>query len=246
MALILAAHVKLIALIWAPAMALWIITKWGWRRSLGIGAGGLAAGGVISYLLYQPYDGWGSIPRMLQERSLFLANSIWDVLAKLLSQWGTPHPVVNSLMVNLPSIFFLALAVGVAAWSFNLIPGRWKRAVFGFEDGDLWRVLVLTGLFYLMIGAFWFQHWYFLWVLAPAALLPGSRFLLKTMPWLCFGGLLVNLMGGTIQMQLEHKVAPFIPALILVILIWGPGLMTILRRKPYPSGQLYQFLFDQN
>ncbi len=71
MALILAAHVKLTAFIWAPVFGLWILRKWGWRRTLSVGAGSLLSGVVISWLMYKPFGGWSTLPRNLQERSLY-------------------------------------------------------------------------------------------------------------------------------------------------------------------------------
>ena len=40
----------------------------------------------------------------------------------------------------------------------------------------LWHALLVVSMLYLVVGSFWFQPWYVLWVIAPAALLPGSRF----------------------------------------------------------------------
>ena len=42
---------------------------------------------------------------------------------------------------------------------------------------------------YLLVGSFWFQHWYLLWALAPAALLPDSRFTRTQLPVYCLGAL---------------------------------------------------------
>ena len=193
MALILAMHVKLTALIWTPVFGLWILGKWGWRRTLGVGASSLLAGLVISWLLYQPFGGCSTLPRMLQERSLFFANAIWNIFNTGLTKSGFSSSEVAPLTVNLSTVLFLTASLWVAFINFNLVPKRWKKLQFKLEERRFWMVLVTTSLLYLFLGAFWFQHWYFLWLIAPAALLPGSRFTFRILPWLCFGGLAANL-----------------------------------------------------
>jgi hypothetical protein len=44
-------------------------------------------------------------------------------------------------------------------------------------------------LAYLLIGSFWFQHWYLLWVLAPASLVPSSRWTQTLLPAYGLGAL---------------------------------------------------------
>jgi hypothetical protein len=58
MALVLAAHVKLTALIWLPACFLWIVLRWGWKRALRIGLLSAAGGLALSWLFYAPFGGW--------------------------------------------------------------------------------------------------------------------------------------------------------------------------------------------
>ena len=68
LALALAAHVKLTALLLLPVLGLWLARRCGWRRALRISgvAGALAL--VLSWLLYAPLGGWATLPRMLGER----------------------------------------------------------------------------------------------------------------------------------------------------------------------------------
>lgn len=228
LALILAGHVKLTALIYAPVFGLWILAKWGWRRTLAVGIGSLALGIAISWLLYIPFGGWGTLPRMLHERSLFYANSIGDILSKSLTQFNVPNPVISQLTVNLPTLLFLIVSLWVAIGSFNLLPKCWKKPSFDFEEHHFWRVLVAISLLYLTLGAFWFQYWYFLWLLAPAVLLPGSRFTLKILPWLCFGGLVANLGSGMLSTFSDGRIPALLNSLITVGMIWGPGLVAFL------------------
>ncbi len=96
------------------------------------------------------------------------------------------------------------------------------------EERHFWMMLVVTSLLYLILGAFWFQHWYFLWLLAPAALLPGSRFTLRILPWLCFGGLVANLGSNMINVFLDGRISALLISVIIVGIIWGPGLVAFL------------------
>jgi len=147
LALVLAAHVKLTALLILPIVALWLLRRCGWLRAIRIGA--LAFGLAIpaSWILYAPLGGWVTLRRMLQERSRLLINSPADLVYRMLQErfgWAEPAAWrVTTLGATL--LFFIGAAVT---------------------------------LVYLLIGSFWFQHWYLLWVLAPAALLPANRWAL--------------------------------------------------------------------
>ena len=67
LALIIAAHVKLTALIWFPAVGLWILSNWGWQRAIRVGLGTSFSGFVLSWFLYAPFGGWQTLQRMLED-----------------------------------------------------------------------------------------------------------------------------------------------------------------------------------
>ena len=228
LALILAAHVKLTALIWLPACILWIVWQSGWRRALKIGLVSAASGLVLSWLLYAPFGGWQTLPRMLQERSEFLANSLWRILKYLLiKQWGWPTESAHHLSVGLASWLFVAGALLIPLWLFNFRPKRWRSASIAPEEADskLWRALTAVSMLYLLVGSFWFQHWYVLWVLAPAALLPNSRFTRFVLSWLAFGALSSNV-AMDFFLNTTIKTSPAIVNYILVVVvIWVPVLL---------------------
>jgi hypothetical protein len=227
--LILAAHVKLTALIWLPACAMWIVWRWGWRRALQIGFVSAAAGLVLSWFLYAPFDGWQTLPRMLQERSAFLANSSWRIFKYLLiNQWEWSSSSAHRLTIGLSSILFAvtALLIPLRQFGFRLkgcpkAPGENGEEV----DSKLWHVLTAISMSYLMIGSFWFQHWYVLWTLAPAALLPGREFTRSILPWLSFGALFSNVaMDFLLNTVLKTSPTP-VQYIFVVVMIWGPSLL---------------------
>jgi hypothetical protein len=239
LALILAAHIKLTALIWLPACALWILWRWGWGRTLKVGLASAAGGLALSWLLYAPFGGWGSLPRMLQERSEFLANSLWRVLNFLfVNFWKWPTARVHRLSVDLPSWLFAIGTLLLCLWMYNFRPKRWRSSPLASEEAKqtLWRSLQAVSMLYLLVGSFWFQHWYILWVLAPAALLPDSRLPRLLLPWLAFGALSSNV-GMDFLLNTVLKESRYITKYILpVVMIWGPILVaailsTLIQRR---------------
>jgi Gpi18-like mannosyltransferase len=228
LALILAAHVKLTALIWLPACALWIVWRYGWKPALKIGLASAISGLALSWLLYAPFGGWQTLPRMLQERSAYLANSIWEIVNYLLIEWGGwSSGRAFQLSIRLPNWLFGIGALLITLWMFNFRPKRWRSPPLTSHEADqsLWRTLAVTSMLYLLIGSFWFQHWYVLWLLAPAVLLPKSLLTRSMLPWLAFGALSSNMIMSfflTNKYSTIGTTPPFSTDLLAVGLIWGP------------------------
>ena len=226
--LVLAAHVKLTALIWLPVCVLWILRRRGWNRTIKVSLTSTASGMALSWILYAPFGGWGSLPRMLQERSEFLANSPWRIFNFLaLYYWRLPKDLAHQISVNLPNWLFAISALLIILWMFNFRPRRWRNESIASEDTHqtVWRTLQAVSILYLIVGSFWFQHWYVLWVLAPAALLPGSRFTRSLLPWLAFGALSSNVaIDFLLHSALEgsRSISKYIWP---VVIIWGPFLI---------------------
>ena len=197
--LVLAAHVKLTVVIVTPVVGLWLVRRCGWRRTIGLGAAAAAVGLLLSWLLYVPFGGWGSLPRMLTERAAYLANSPWRVLYLFLStERGWPFELARRLTVQLATVLAAAGVLLVSLWMLDFRPRRWQAAPTPDwrDDRLLWRSVAAVTLLYLLIGSFWFQHWYLVWVLAPAALLPDSLLTRRWLPWLGFGALVANLISA--------------------------------------------------
>ena len=235
LALILAAHVKLTALIWLPVCALWILWCWGWARTLKLGLASAVSGLALSWMLYAPFEGWGSLPRMLQERSEFLANSLWRILNYLLIyQWKWSTTNARQLSVNLANWLFAISALFLILWMFNFRPKRWRnKATITPEEAQqtLWRALQAVIMLYLLVGSFWFQHWYILWILAPAALLPEGRLARALLPWLAFGALSSNVAMDFLLNTTLKDSKSIVKYILPVVMIWGPILFAILLSK---------------
>ncbi len=234
--LVLSAHVKLTALIWAPLLIFWVWRQAGLRRTLAVGLGALLIAVPLSWLLYRPLGGWASLPRMLHERLLFVANSPWQLLHYHLyrvQHW--PLDTVRLYSVRLPTYLFGLAGVVVSAW---LV---WRRADRPPTNRRLWAAATAVALLYLLLGSFWFQHWYVIWAIAPAALLPDHPFTRRVLPWLCFGALSSNIVYDV----LSRLPAPVVTSLqlqaIVVATIWLPAalaLVVLWRKRLQKWGQI--------
>ena len=164
---------------------------------------------------------------MLSERAAFLANSPWRVLQLLLNAQGAwPVETVRRLTVQLPSWLFAAGAVLVSLWMLDFRPRRWKAASapdWG-DDRLLWRAVAAVSLLYLLVGSFWFQHWYVVWVLAPASLLPDSWLTRRLLPWLGFGALSANVIGAFAPALSPGPPSKTTLAALVVAVTWTPML----------------------
>gem|GEM_PF-1018327 len=217
----LAAHVKLTALIWFPVLGLWLWRQIGFRRAM---LAGLAAAVLLmplSWLLYRPLGGWETLPRMLSERVLYVANSPSQFIDRLLPLLGyrSPKESVLFYIIRMPSYLFALLGVTIPAW----LVCKNRLAARGI-NGQLWALALVASMLYLTIGSFWFQHWYVLWAALPAALLPWSRFTRWVLPFVCLGPLAANIIAGTLS-QLPVMIISVIGLTGLVVaVIWLPGL----------------------
>ena len=218
----LAAQVKLTALIWMPVLGLWLWRQIGFRRALLAGISGVALLLPLSWLLYQSLGGWETLPRMLSERVLYVANSPSQFIDRLLPLLGYRFPKESVLfwIIRVPSYAFALLGVGIPAW----LLWRKRLADWGVQP-QLWALALVASLLYLTVGSFWFQHWYVVWAVVPAALLPWSRFTRWVLPFVCLGPFAANIVAGALS-QLPVMILSVIGLTGLVVaVIWLPGLL---------------------
>jgi hypothetical protein len=189
LALALAAHVKLTALLLLPVLGLWLARRCGWWRAIRISivAGVLAL--TFSWLLYAPLGGWATLPRMLQERVRLIANSPAFVIYWVLQRYaGWSEVMAWQVTTQAATALFFVLA-GVLLVRFWRAIGNTPKP----DDALLWRSGIAVTMAFLLVGSFWFWHWYLLWVVVPAALLPTSRFTTIVLPICCLGAFWVAL-----------------------------------------------------
>jgi hypothetical protein len=247
LALVLAVHVKLTALLLLPVVGIWLLRRRGWAGALHDGALALALALPLSWLLYAPFGGWLTLRRMLQERARLLINSPADLIYHMLQErYGWAEPAAWRVTTLGATMLFFAAAALLLAWFWwNM---RQRITADSSESGDarFWNSCVLITLAYLLIGSFWFQHWYLLWVLGPAVLLPTSRWTLTLLPAYCLGALGSNLTNSFLrglpgqpfsatQMSAINVLAQVAPLLCVLVVtrIWldAPRLLAAARRS---------------
>lgn len=224
LALGLAAHVKITALLLVPVFGVWLVTRRGWWRGMGTSVAALVVLAPVSWLLYAPLGGWATLPRMLHERHILTYNSLANVAFGFLHvyrHWDVT--VARQAVIRGATLLFVIIAA-------VLLLGIWhsmkQRAA---DDATLWFGGILITMIYLVVGAFWFQSWYVLWVLVLAALLPGSRFTGVLLPLFSLGALWSGLSTDFLNQDRIHRFSGFQVETIMVVVLWTPllcGLVT--------------------
>ncbi|MCL5994730.1 MAG: glycosyltransferase 87 family protein [Chloroflexi bacterium] len=226
LSLTLAAHVKLTALLLLPVFGIWLFTRRGLRRTLIIIAAAIGIGIPLSWLLYLPLGGWQTLSRMLYERSIFLGNSFAALAFRLLRehQWSQ-HDAIQFTTQSATALFAVVAAVLLAQFWYRSrrrsVPARLST-----PPGTIaaCRAAIAITVVYLLVGSFWFQHWYLVWVLALAALIPNDAFTLQVLPWYGFGAL-----TGNIALDIASRLAtPSLSPAALTALVFGVTLLPFL------------------
>lgn len=235
LALALAAHVKLIALIWLPACAFWIIWRYGWTRGVKVGLASAVCALGLSWLFYLPFGGWQTIPRMLHERTLFLANSFWLIFkTTLINAWDWERVRAHQWSVGLSGWLFVGGTFITLFRMFTLRvkpgPSKVSALFLSPEEAEqkLWRALTFVSWLYLLVGAFWFQPWYILWALAPGVLWLERRINRVILSWLAFGALSANVAMNFLQATVLKTAPPMVSYTTTVVMIWGPATIALL------------------
>jgi hypothetical protein len=184
-ALALAAHVKLTALLFLPVLGLWMARRVGWWRAIRISGAAGALALALSWLLYAPLGGWATLPRMLSERVRLIANSPAFVIYWALQSYaGWSEVAAWRVTTQAATVLFFVL-VGLLLARFWIAIGNSHEP----DDAMLWCRSIAVTMTFLIIGSFWFWHWYLLWVVVLAALMPTSRFTTTLLPACCAGAL---------------------------------------------------------
>lgn len=218
LALGLAAHVKITALLLAPLLGLWLLRQRGWRQTFGTVVVALAFTVPLSWLLYAPYGGWATLPRMLRERHIYTYTSLADSVYHVLHYWrGWDQTEARQAVMQGAEVCFLVFAVPLLLLFWRRINGT------GSDAATLWQTSANVTLLYLVVGCFWFQYWYVLWVLVFAALLPASRLTSVLLPCLALGALWSNLLSNfLLQGRVPLDKWLFINRLMLAVVLVPP------------------------
>jgi hypothetical protein len=168
--LLLAAHVKLTALILLPVALIWLWRRDGLRPMVFAVclAGAIAV--PTSWLLYQPLGGWVTLTRNLYERSVLSTNSIGELIylyvryGRGVDRWAAQISTGRAMTVA----FALIAGLRLILW--------WWRAPRNEATNDtLARLMLGIAVLYFLVGSFWFQPWYVSWVVTLAAFVPTAQ-----------------------------------------------------------------------
>jgi Gpi18-like mannosyltransferase len=217
LALGLAAHVKVTALLLLPVCGLWLVTRRGWWRGIRTSVAALLLIVPVSWLLYAPLGGWATLPRMLHERHILTYNSLANVAFGFLhvhQKWEVT--AARQAVIRGATLLFLIIAAALLLWIWRSM----KRC--DADDATLWSGGIVITMTYLLIGAFWFQSWYVLWVLVLAALLPDSKFTRVLLPLFSLGGLWSNISTDFLNQDRAHRFSGFQVETIMVVVLWTP------------------------
>lgn len=222
LALGLAAHVKIMALLLLPALLLGLVRRRGWRRASGTGLAALAIMLPLSWVLYQPFGGWATLPRMVRERAILTYNSPANIAFDILYRYRHwPVTQARQVVIRGSTLLFLVVAAALLLWFW------WRTRARPIDDAWIARVGIVITMAYLLVGCFWFQEWYVMWVLVLAALLPSSSFTLRGLPLFSLGALLSNISTEFLNQDPLHRLKPLPIDTIMVVLLWGPLLGTV-------------------
>ena len=222
MALGLAAHVKVTALLLMPVLILWLARRRGWQHAFALSAAALALLAPLSWVLYEPLGGWQTLPRMLRERAILTYNSPANIVYDLLRErWDWAPTRARQAAIRGTTLLFLVLAAG-------LLLRQWQQTRHSACDHALWRWGIAMTMTYLIVGCFWFQAWYLMWVLALAALLPASRFTLSLMPLFSLGALLSNISTDVLIHARPPRLRPIQIDSIMVATLLAPMVCALL------------------
>jgi hypothetical protein len=174
LAIVLAAHVKLTALILIPPFLLWVAWRCGWREALQHGLACAAIALPASWLLYAPLGGWETLPRNIYERGLLSSNSIGELAQWVLrNNFGMARFEAQRWVSRASTLVFVLIAgIVLLRCSFELARKKSARAV-AHKAFNLTHICLIIVLIYLCIGSFWFQAWYGVWPIALATLWPN-------------------------------------------------------------------------
>jgi hypothetical protein len=222
LALLLAAHVKMTALVLLPVFAVWLVRRVGWVRAIAWTISALLIIMPVSWLLYAPLGGWATLPKNVFERSLLSTNSLGE-LAYLLLRNGFGWPRFDAQQVvarAFPLVFVVVAGVVLLGYLLQRRKGA-KQSFCAFaplrEVDSFTQLSATVVMLYLLIGSYWFQPWYLVWPIALAWLRPESRLANRVLP--IFGA--SAMLAVTLSDYLRNAAQPVMPPWQISALVVG-------------------------
>ena len=218
MALVLAAHVKITALVLLPVFGVWLIGRVGWVKAIALTVSALVITLPISWLLYVPLGGWATLPKNLFERSQLSTNSLGELVFLFLRdglgwvKFDAQQPVARIF----PMAFMVVAGGVLLRWLVRHRGGADLRSA-PTTPTTLARMSVSITMLYLLIGSYWFQPWYLAWPIALAWLRPEDRLAMRLLPVFAAG----TLVAVTLSDYLRNAAVPVLLPWQISVVVGG-------------------------
>lgn len=159
---VLGALIKFIPVLLLPVIVIVVWRSVSMRVRLRVFLAGGVLGAALIIVFYRPF--WVGFESLaLDRRGRLFTSSIGTLARQAL------EPVFAAQAGSLVNIFALGSLGLFTCWQLWLLM---RKAPLDPLDGA--RALLRILLFYLLVAAIWFQHWYLAWVIPLAALLDDS------------------------------------------------------------------------
>ena len=220
-AFVAAMLIKVSAGLFLPFVALYLLR----RRHLRDLLLGFALAGVFTVAAYAPFwAGTTTFDTLRNQSNLFTTSPV--AMLTVLLEGARTRETAETIASSLGLALF-----GVATLIATL---RWLRS----PDDDVATMSGYAMLAYLLVGIFWFQAWYLLWLLVPVALSPDRRLRATTavFTWSAMMIYVVTNFGWYLwwaglpndkNMQLLATLVVHLPALLM---LFGPASYGSVRR----------------
>jgi alpha-1,6-mannosyltransferase len=167
LAVVLGALIKFIPLLMLPIIAIVIWKQQPLRRRFVTYAVGAVLSVLIVVAFYAPF--WTGVDALaIDRRSRMFTSSAGTLARQALSAYMSEEQagtIVNLVALGLFGLFYLS-----QLWVLFRAKEGASKETHLFPAQILLRVL----LFYLLVSAIWFQHWYLAWIIPLAALLDDT------------------------------------------------------------------------
>jgi hypothetical protein len=234
--LVLAASIKITAILATPALLIWILRREGRRRALRVGAGWA----VVCAILFAATGGPSAFAAFRGLRLFRSTTSLWhlDFVRRFTD---TPNGKPGALALTLPAVALFATGLLIVRCTFRLWPSATSMAPSKsagtehskdskdskvgrqtyFDELPLLATFTLLPLVTFVALGLYVLPWYWGWLLAPAILLPkkfrGAALVAAAMHTLAYGA--GTTLHGTFATVLEiaRIVSPMAFLFIVVI-----------------------------
>ena len=219
--LVLAASIKITVILAAPAVVMWLLLRFGWKRSLRIGAPWI----ISSVALFAAMGGTAAFGAFRGLRTFRSTTSLWNLhVVRELTDTAANEPGVLALSVPALALGLMGFAVLWRTWKTfgSVMPAQDHRRTESISHvvrNPCFVSLLLSPLLIFITLGLYVLPWYWGWLLAPAVLLP-PRF--RTIVFVAAAAHTVSYGAGTVlhgTSATMFQISRFLAPLVFVVAI---------------------------